>query len=301
MFSNDYDDKFGATYNSSVYTKAQVTNKWTYTYTLLYALSKNGMKYATDKSGKCSLINKTSIGCKSSIECKPTDINGSLVVTFKQLCLVIKVAENEAKDGAYPTGIFVADTSGKTLATLCKYTTTNVGNSLKMVDDTALYGSAFAGIMGWKNDEDTDEDRFRVQTATFKDAKTSFDCVSVHLWAFETYLGAITFFKAKDYFSSTYKYGFTMVKFDGTRVSKFADGSSCTLKEVFNDGGIFHTKIAKLMTFCGSSFTGVVGGVNGVYRITDGSSIMSALPETKITIGGMKFHAISPGLFARTS
>lgn len=301
MFSNDYDDKFGATYNSSVYTKAQTTNKWTYTYTLLYALSKNGMKYATDKSGKCSLINKTSIGCKSSIDCKATSNSGSLIVTFKQLCLVIRVSENENKDGAYPTGIFVTNTAGKTLATLCKYTTDDVGNSLKMEEGTALYGSKFTNMTGWKNDEDIDEDRFRVQTATFKDNKTSFDCVSVHLWAFDTYLGAITFFKAKDYFSSTYKYGFTMTKFDGTRVSKFADGTTCTLKPVFNDGGIFHTKIAKLMTFCGKSFTGVVGGVNGVYQITDGESTMSALPETKATIGGMKFHAISPGLFARTS
>ena len=54
MFKNDYKDSFGKTYASDVYESAQKTNKWSLAYTLGYALSKNGMRYATEQTGKCS-------------------------------------------------------------------------------------------------------------------------------------------------------------------------------------------------------------------------------------------------------
>ena len=61
MFKNDYKDSFGKTYASDVYESAQKTNKWSLAYTLGYALSKNGMRYATEQTGKCSVIKETSL------------------------------------------------------------------------------------------------------------------------------------------------------------------------------------------------------------------------------------------------
>ena len=87
MFKNEYKDSFGTTYTSDVYESAQKASHWSLAYTLLYALSKNGMKYATDTSGKCSVINKTSLGCVCQIVGKPTDTSGSLLITFKRVRL----------------------------------------------------------------------------------------------------------------------------------------------------------------------------------------------------------------------
>lgn len=296
MFSNDYKNQFGKTYYSGVYEKAQATNKWSYTYTLLYALSKNGMKYATDKTGPCSLITKTSLGCVSSIQCKPTDTEGELWVAFKRMRLVIRAAENSNKDGAMVTGIFVTDTNGKTLATMCKLDTTSA--STKYTD---TYSKKFTPLTGWKNDPDTDEDWFSVKTLTFKDSATSYDCCAVHLKAKDTDLGYVIFFKAKNYFSSDYKYGFVMKKGDGSRVSKFSDDSTCAIENVFSNGGKYHTKIAKLVLFVGTDFVGLVGNTSGVYTITTGELSDIADPGSLVSVNGCLFCGIGDTMYARLS
>ena len=106
MFTNEYKDSFGKIYTSGVYEKAQTTNKWSLAYTLLYALSKNGMKYATDTTGKCSVINNTSLGCKCQIVVTgPTATSGSLIITFKQICVKINVVTNLVRGKFYAVSV----------------------------------------------------------------------------------------------------------------------------------------------------------------------------------------------------
>ena len=298
MFSNDYKNKFGKTYYSSVYEKAQATNKWTYTYTLLYALSKNGMKYATDKTGPCSLINKTSLGCVSSIQCKPTDTSGELWITFKRMRLVIRAAEND-KNGAMITGIYVTDTTGKTLATMCKYDDGAAMAGSSAYGDT--YGGKCTPLLGWTNNPDTDEDWFSVKTLTFKDSTTSYDCCAMHLKAKGIDLGHVIFFKAKNYFSSDYKYGFVMKKGGGSYVAKFSDDSKCKIESVFDNGGKYHTKIAKLLLFVGTDFVGLVGNTSGAYTITTGEMSDTADPGSLVSVNGCLFCGIGYIMYARLS
>lgn len=301
MFKNDYKDVFGKTYTSGVFDKAQKANNWSLAFTLLYALSKNGMGYASATSGACSVIKNTSLGCTCQMDISgPTATSGSLILTFKRLCVKINVQTSDDGKYAFPSGIFVTDTDGTTLGTLAKYdsktTTTVLTNT-----DIPLYGPKCPWIYKWSNDPDADEDKYRVQTATFKDADRTYDCCSMHFWAEDVYLGAIMIFKAKDYFSSKYKYGFGIFKHNSNTVYKFSDGSDCTIHPIFENAGTFPTKIAKACFFVGSSFSGNIGGSNGIYQITDGSSIVSAFPNNKVSVNGREFQAVAPGLFARTS
>lgn len=301
MFKNDYKDVFGKTYTSGIFDKAQKANNWSLAFTLLYALSKNGMGYASAKSGACSVINNTSLGCACQMDISgPTATSGSLILTFKRICVKINVQTSDDGKYAFPSGIFVTDTDGTTLGTLAKYdsktTTTVLTNT-----DIPLYGPKCPWICKWSNDPDSDEDKYRVQTATFKDADGTYDCCSMHFWAEDVYLGAIMIFKAKDYFSSKYKYGFGIFKHNSNTVYKFSDGSDCMMHPIFENAGTFPTKIAKACFFVGSSFSGNIGGSNGIYQITDGSSIVSAFPRNKVSVNGREFQAVAPGLFARTS
>lgn len=301
MFKNDYKDAFGKTYTSGVFDKAQKTNNWSLAFTLLYALSKNGMGYASATTGACSVIKDTSISCTCRMDISgPTATSGSLILTFKRLCVKINVVTSDDGKRAFPSGIWVTDTDGKTLGTLCKYdalTTTTVLTDT----DVPLYGPKCPWIYEWSNDPDTDEDKYSVQTATFKNADGTYDCCSMHFWAEDVYLGAIMIFKAKDYFSAKYKYGFGMFKHNSKMVYKFSDDEECELHPIFEGAGAFASKIAKACFFTSSSFSGVIGGSNGIYQITDGTNIVSAFPGTKISINGREFQAVSPGLFARTS
>lgn len=303
MFTNEFSNSFGETYESDVYPSAQVTNKWSLAYTLLYALSKNGMKYATATTGKCSVINKTSLSPVCGMIGSSTGTSGSLLINFKRICLKINVTTSTDGKHAFPSGIFVTDTDGNTLGTLCKYDSTNTTETgLYLNGSTVLYGPKFDAMCNWSNDSGIDEGRYRVQTATFKDAKSTFDIVSLHFWAESIYLGAVSIFKAKDYFSSKYKYGFGLHKaLNDLVVYKFSDGSSCTLRPIFENAGKFANKMAKTCFFIGDSFAGLIGGINGIYQITDGDTSVSLFPENRISINGRDFQAVAPGLFARTS
>lgn len=300
MFKNDYKDSFGKTYASDVYESAQKTNKWSLAYTLGYALSKNGMRYATEQTGKCSVIKETSLAPTCTIAGKPTDTTCSVIAKFKSMSLIITIITSSDGKYAFPRGIFVTGSDGTTLGTLCKYdektTTTALTNTT-----IPLYGPKCPWICNWSNNADTDEGKYSVQTATFKDASGTFDCCSLHFWAEDVFLGAIMFFKSKDYFSTRYKYGFGIFKANGTTAFKFADGSDCSVHPIFENAGMFPTKIAKACFFTGSSFGGLIGGINGIYQLTDGNTVLSAYPENKVTINGREFQAVAPGLFARTS
>ena len=301
MFKNDYKDVFGKTYTSGVFDKAQKANNWSLAFTLLYALSKNGMGYASATSGACSVIKDTSLGCTCQMDISgPTATSGSLILTFKRLCVKINVQTSDDGKYAFPSGIFVTDTDGTTLGTLAKYDSMTKTTALTNTD-IPLYGPKCPWICNWSNNVDTDEGKYSVQTATFKDANGTFDCCSLHFWAEDVFLGAVMFFKSKDYFSTRYKYGFGMFKANGKTAFKFADGSDCSVHPIFENAGTFPTKIAKACFFTGSSFAGLIGGINGIYQLTDGDTVLSAYPENKVTINGREFQAVAPGLFARTS
>lgn len=303
MFKNEYGDSFGKTYTSGVYEKSQSANNWSLAFTLLYALSKNGMGYATARTGACSVINDTSLGCKCRVDIKgPSATSGSLIITFNRICVKINVVTSEDGKRAYPSGIFVTDLNDTTLATLCKYSDSATSGKFEASNKTVIYADDYDPITNWSNNGDTDEDKYRVQTATFKDADNNFDIVSLHFWAEDTYLGAVSVFKSKDYFSSKYKYGFGVYKaLDAGTVYKFADNTNCELMSVFDGDIKFPTKIAKACFFVSDTYSGVVGGTNGIYRITDGTTNLSLLPENKVTINGREFQAIAPEIFARTS
>ena len=63
MFKNEYKDVFGATYTSKVWDKAQKANNWSMAFALFYALSKNGMNYASATTGACSVIRVRKLIC----------------------------------------------------------------------------------------------------------------------------------------------------------------------------------------------------------------------------------------------
>lgn len=303
MFTNEYKDSFGKIYTSGVYEKAQTTNKWSLAYTLLYALSKNGMKYASATTGASSVINTTSIPCRCQMTISgPNATEGTLRVWFgTRLCVKIPIVSSRDGKRAYPSGIFIADADDKTLGTLCKCSE-NTGNDFHKIGSTVTYSLDYAPITDWSNNPDTDEDKYRVQTATFKDASSNFDIVSMHFWAEDIYLGAISVFKSKDYFSTKYKYGFGVYKaLNAGTIYKFADNTSCELMSVFDGDIKFPTKIAKACFFVSDTYSGVVGGTNGLYQITDGTTNLSLLPENKVTINGREFQAVAPEIFARTS
>lgn len=302
MFKNEYGDSFGKTYTSGVYEKSQSANNWSLAFTLLYALSKNGMGYATAQTGACSVINDTSLGCKSRVDIKnPSATSGSLIITFNRICVKINVVTSADGKRAYPSGIFVTDLNDTTLATLCKYSESAVSGKIGVSNKTVIYADDYDPITNWSNNGDTDEDKYRVQTATFKDADNNFDIVSLHFWAEDTYLGAVSVFKSKDYFSSKYKYGFGVYKALGAgTVYKFSDNTDCELITVF-DGMTFSTKMAKLCLFSSDTYSGVIGGSNGIYQITDGANALSLLPGNKVTVNGREFQAVAPEIFARTS
>ena len=305
MFKNEYNNSFGKTYTSNVYDKAQNLNHWTLCYSLLYALSKNGMKYATETTGACSVINTTSLGCQSTIVAKPTDTSGSLKITFKQLVLRIDISTHTDGKHAYVSNVLVQNLDGDTLGTLIKYQQDVEDTSITVADGASspVFGEKCTALTSWKNDPETDEDYYRVQTATFKDANGGFDICSMHFWALDIYLGSVSVFKAKDYFSSKYKYGFIMQRIaDKSTIYRYADGSKATMTTIFPDAGTFSTKIAKLVLLYTDSFVGVIGGTNGVYAITDGKNAIDSLfPGNRVNINGCDFQAITPGLFARTS
>ena len=302
MFKNEYGDSFGKTYTSGVYEKSQSANNWSLAFTLLYALSKNGMGYATAQTGACSVINDTSLGCKCRVDIKgPSATSGSLIITFNRICVKINVVTSEDGKRAYPSGIFVTDLNDTTLATLCKYSDSATSGKFEASNKTVIYADDYGPITNWSNNGDTDEDKYRVQTATFKDADNNFDIVSLHFWAEDTYLGAVSVFKSKDYFSSKYKYGFGVYKALGAgTVYKFSDNTDCELITVF-DGMTFSTKMAKLCLFSSDTYSGVIGGSNGIYQITDGANALSLLPGNKVTVNGREFQAVAPEIFARTS
>ena len=300
MFKNDYKDSFGKTYASDVYESAQKTNKWSLAYTLGYALSKNGMRYATEQTGKCSVIKETSLAPTCALVGTPTSDTVQVGAKFKSMTLEIRIATSSDGKYAFPSGIFVIGSDGTTLGTLCKYDETSTTTALTS-DTIPLYGPKCPWICNWSNNVDTDEGKYSVQTATFKDANGTFDCCSLHFWAEDVFLGAVMFFKSKDYFSTRYKYGFGMFKANGKTAFKFADGSDCSVHPIFENAGTFPTKIAKACFFTGSSFAGLIGGINGIYQLTDGDTVLSAYPENKVTINGREFQAVAPGLFARTS
>ena len=303
MFKNEYNDTFGATDTSKVWDKAQKTNKWSMAFALLYALSKNGMEYASATTGASSVINTTSIPCRCQMTISgPNATEGTLRVWFgTRLCVKIPIVSSSDGKRAYPSGIFIADADDKTLGTLCKCSE-NTGNDFHKIGSTVMYSLDYAPITDWSNNPDTDEDKYRVQTATFKDASSNFDIVSMHFWAEDIYLGAISVFKSKDYFSTNYKYGFGVYKaLNAGTIYKFADNTSCELMSVFDGDIKFPTKIAKACLFVSDTYSGVVGGTNGLYRITDGTTNLSLLPENKVTINGREFQAVAPEIFARTS
>ena len=111
MFKNEYKDVFGATYTSKVWDKAQKANNWSMAFALLYALSKNGMNYASATTGACSVISSTSIPCRCQMTISgPNATKGTLRVWFgTRLCIKIPVISNGDGTKAYPSGIFVAD------------------------------------------------------------------------------------------------------------------------------------------------------------------------------------------------
>lgn len=303
MFKNEYNDVFGATYTSKVWNKSQASNNWSMAFTLLYALSKNGMEYASVTTGACSVIGTTSIPCRCQMTIKgPTSTEGTLRVWFgSRLCIKIPIVSNSDGTKAYPSGIYVADENDKTLGTLCKCSG-DTGGTFTKTGSTAYYTSDYAPITDWSNDPDTDEDKYRIQTSTFKDADGSYDIVSVNFWAEDVYLGTISMFKAKDYFSTRYKYGFGMYKPLGAgTIYKFSDNSECKLIPAFDGSASFPSKIARACFFVSSSFSGVIGGNNGVYQISDGDTSLSILSGTKVSVNGRAFQAIAPGIFARTS
>lgn len=300
MFKNDYKDSFGKTYASDVYESAQKTNKWSLAYTLGYALSKNGMRYATEQTGKCSVIKETSLAPTCTIAGKPTDTTCSVIAKFKSMSLIITIITSSDGKYAFPRGIFVTGSDGATLGTLCKYDEKTYTTVLTNTD-IPLYGPKCPWIYEWSNNVDTDEGKYSVQTATFKDASGTFDCCSLHFWAEDIFLGAVMFFKSKDYFSTRYKYGFGMFKANGKTAFKFADGSDCSIHPIFENAGTFPTKIAKTCYLVSPSFSGTVGGTNGLYQITDGDEVLSLFPENKVSINGRDFQAVAPGIFARTS
>ena len=300
MFKNDYKDSFGKTYASDVYESAQKTNKWSLAYTLGYALSKNGMRYATEQTGKCSVIKETSLAPTCTIAGKPTDTTCSVIAKFKSMSLIITIITSSDGKYAFPRGIFVTGSDGATLGTLCKYDEQTYTTALTNTT-IPLYGPKCPWICNWSNNADTDEGKYSVQTATFKDTNGTFDCCSLHFWAEDVFLGAIMFFKAKDYFSSKYKYGFGMFKHNSNVVYKFADGTDCAIHSVFEGAGRFPTKIAKTCYLVSPSFSGTVGGTNGLYQITDGDEVLSLFPGNKVSINGRDFQAVAPGIFARTS
>lgn len=300
MFKNDYKDSFGKTYASDVYESAQKTNKWSLAYTLGYALSKNGMRYATEQTGKCSVIKETSLAPTCTIAGKPTDTTCSVIAKFKSMSLIITIITSSDGKYAFPRGIFVTGSDGTTAGTLCKYDERTITETLTS-GTIPLYGPKCPWICNWSNNVDTDEGKYSVQTATFKDASGTFDCCSLHFWAEDVFLGAVMFFKSKDYFSTRYKYGFGMFKANGTTVFKFADGSDCSIHPIFENAGTFPTKIAKACFFTGSSFAGLIGGINGIYQLTDGDEVLSLFPGNKVNINGRDFQAVAPGIFARTS
>ena len=303
MFKNEYNDTFGATYTSKVWDKSQKTNKWSMAFTLLYALSKNGMEYASANTGASSVINTTSIPCRCQMRISsPTATEGTLRVWFgTRLCIKIPVVSNSDSTKAYPSGIFIADADDKILGTLCKCSG-EPGNTFTKSGSTAIYTSDYAPITDWANNPDTDEDKYRIRTSTFKDKDSSYDIASVIFWAEDVYLGTITMFKAKDYFSTKYKYGFGMHKALGAgTVYKFSDNTECNLLTPFDGSGLFPTKIARACFFVGSSFSGIVGGNNGVYQISDGNTALSILSGTKVSVNGRDFQAVATGLLACTS
>ena len=303
MFKNEYNDVFGATYTSKVWDKSQKANGWSTAFALLYALSKNGMNYASATTGACSVISSTSMPCRCQMTISgPNASTGTLRVWFgTRLCIKIPVISNSDGTKAYPSGIFVADANDKTLGTLCRCSGETGGTFVKS-SLTPVYSSDYDPITNWSNDPDTDEDKYRIQTATFKNADGSFDIVSVNFWAEDVYLGTISMFKAKDYFSTKYKYGFGIHKaLDAGTTYKFSDNTSCNLIPSFGGSGQFPTKIARACFFASSSFSGVVGGNNGIYQITDGGTVLSILSGTKVRVNGREFQAIAPGIFARTS
>ena len=197
MFKNEYNDTFGATYTSKVWDKPQKTNKWSMAFTLLYALSKNGMEYASANTGASSVINTTSIPCRCQIRISsPNATEGALRVWFgTRLCIKIPVVSNSDGTKAYPSGIFIADADDNILGTLCKCSG-EPGNTFTKSGSTAIYTSDYAPITDWANNPDTDEDKYRIQTSTFKDKDSSYDIASVNFWAEDVYLGTITMFKA---------------------------------------------------------------------------------------------------------
>ena len=303
MFKNEYKDVFGATYTSKVWDKAQKANNWSMAFALLYALSKNGMNYASATTGACSVISSTSIPCRCQMTISGPNANtGTLRVWFgTRLCIKIPVISNGDGTKAYPSGIFVADANDKTLGTLCKCSGETGGTFVKS-GSMAVYTSDYDTITNWTNNPDTDEDKYRIQTATFKDADGNFDIASVNFWAEDVYLGTISMFKAKDYFSTKYKYGFGIYRaLDAGIIYKFSDNTSCSLSPSFKGSGAFPNKIAKACFFAGSSFAGVIGGNNGIYQICDGETSLSLLSGTKVSINGREFQAVAPGIFARTS
>lgn len=300
MFKNEYQDSFGKTYASGVYESAQKTNKWSLAYTLGYALSKNGMRYATEQTGKCSVIKETSLAPTCALVGTTTSDTVQVSAKFKSMTLAIRISTSADGRYAFPDGIFVTGSDGTTLGTLCKYDKTSTTTTLTS-DTIPSYGPKCPWICNWSNSIDTDEGKYSVQTATFKDTSGTFDCCSLHFWAEDIFLGAVMFFKSKDYFSTKYKYGFGMFKANGTTVFKFADGSDCSIHTVFDGVGSFTNKIAKCCFFTGENFAGLVGGINGMYRITDGITTLSLFPENKVNINGRDFQAVAPGLFARTS
>ena len=303
MFKNEYNDVFGATYTSKVWDKSQKANGWSTAFALLYALSKNGMNYASATTGACSVISSTSMPCRCQMTISgPNAATGTLRVWFgTRLCIKIPVISNNNGTKAYPSGIFVADANDKTLGTLCRCSGETGGTFVKS-SLTPIYSSDYDPITNWSNDPDTDEDKYRIQTATFKNIDGSFDIVSVNFWAEDVYLGTISMFKAKDYFSTKYKYGFGIHKaLDAGTAYKFSDNTSCNLIPSFDGSGQFPTKIARACFFVGSSFSGIIGGNNGIYQISDGNTALSILSGTKVSVNGRDFQAVAPGLFARTS
>lgn len=303
MFKNEYNDTFGATYTSKVWNKAQKANNWSMAFALLYALSKNGMEYASSTTGACSVISTTSISCRCQMTISgPSATTGTLNVWLgTRLCIKIPIVSSSDGKKAYPSGIFVTDSNDKTLGTLCKCSG-ETGGTFAKNGSTAVYTSDYDKITNWSNNPDTDEDKYRITTATFKDKDGSFDIVSVNFWAEDVYLGTISVFKAKDYFSTKYKYGFGIYKaLDAGTVYKFSDNTDCAAVPIFDGAGMFSNTIARACFFASSTFSGVIGGNNGIYQISDGNTSLSLLSGTKVSINGRDFQAVAPGIFARTS
>lgn len=299
MFKNDYKDKFGDVYESDVFNKAQATNKWSLAYSLLYALSKNGMKYATAKTGPTSAAVKTSLGCTCQIKAKPTDPTGSVYIGFKRMYLKITVGTSTDGRKAFPTNITIVDEDDSALVTILKYDPdcTDEGIIGKWT-----FGPKCSDICDWSNNPDTDEGKYRAITATFEDSKGSSDCISVTLSANSRNIASIMFFKAVDYFTKAYRYGVGVYRYsDGTTVFKFSDKSDVSLSPMYSGVNNFGSKIARAVFFVGPNFSGLIGGINGIYEISNGTEKLSLLPGNKVSVNGRDFQAAFPGLFARTS